>query len=256
MSPKLLFLIMAVLGRSLTGADPIDDPYEAAVVASEVTGLDDVVVDPSGEGMGGTKWLVATGITGSRLVDLRTRDRRRYSGTAIHTPDARKGRNNYKSAVSSGALDPAGCVWHRDDGSVDVGGERRWGAWSTRGPYETMVHDKHRHLEPYIGTECFPIELFDVPLFAAIVAAEHAKATCERHNRRGRRGHACDWKFLRCIWAGIGSCQDPSFRKRALDKFRPRLRQARRILIQEGDLRPRRHRHDDEGTFPRPVDRE
>ena len=199
---KIFALVLQLTSSALSGRDPINDPYEAAIVAAELTDLNEVITGRDRNGKNGTIWLVTTGITGTRLKDLRERTTGRYAGTAIHDIDAWAGKKNYKKAVARGWLDPQNCVYHRDDGTPVGPGRRPYDSWSSRGPYEGMVHDKIR----FLPVTCFPVELTDVPLISAIMAAEHAKEVCARHGRSNRRysKRPCDWKFLRCVWGGIG----------------------------------------------------
>lgn len=235
MGIKALSLFFAALLRFAHGGDPINDPYEAAIVAAEVTGLNETVQGNGYGGKDGTAWLVATGITGSRLKDLRQLDRKAYGGTAIHRIDAIWGRRRYHNAVERGYLRPETCQHHFDDGATEVWYERPYAKWSTRGPYEMGVATKFKLMSKWVGTDCFSVEWFDVPLFSAIAAAEYAKSTCDHYNR-GSKSRKCDWHFLRCVWAGVGFCQDKEFRRGVRTRFSRRIAQARRIMRERGDL--------------------
>jgi len=221
----------------LADKDVINDPYEAAIMAAELTGLNDVIAGRNRHGMNGAIWLVTTGITGSRLKDLRERTNGPYANTAIHEIDAWAGKKNYHKAVAKGWLDPMNCIHHRDEGLSPGPGRRPYDNWSTRGPYEAMVHDTIR----FMPFTCFPVELTDVPLINAIMSARKAKHICRRYRRssRQRSNKPCDWRFLRCVWAGVGRCKNnPEYRNAVHKRFSRWMPRARKLMRMRGDLPP------------------
>lgn len=93
---------------------------------------------------------------GPRLVRICRRESR-CQPIGIHDIDARLGRAAWRNAVRAGALDPAGCPWHRR------GAPSRW---STRGSWGTMAAFTLR----YLGG-CLPPWVLDIPLVGALAAA-------------------------------------------------------------------------------------
>lgn len=229
---QLLLLISSLLSTYDEVDRILNDPYTAAIVAAEASGLNDVMVGYRRHRKHGALWLVATGMSGSRLTDLRRTNTSPYDGTAIHKIDAWVGRMNYANAVERGLLRPDRCIFHRDDGTPVARGRIPYDSWSTRGPYEAMIHDKLT----YLGWDCFPIDLVDVPLINAIMVANYAKHMCKKYGMTGGRysDRRCDWRFLRCVWAGVGSCNDETFRHDVERRFMKWIFKADKLFRERG----------------------
>lgn len=237
---QAILLFISVVTSYAEGNDPINDPYEAAIIAAEVSGLDDAMTAPGDtRKRKGASWLVATGLIGSRLTDLRNRKRSPYAGTAIHGGDAWVGKQNWHEGVKRGWLDPEHCVYHRENSRAKGNGRKAYDDWSTRGPYEAMMYNKYR----FSPIPCFPVELMDVPLVNALLVSEAAIAMCKKANRHNQyvKGirRRCDWKFLRCMWAGVARCKNnPEYRQKVYDKFARWHYRARILMRKNGDLPP------------------